>query len=227
MFQANSGLLTTRNRKQKMREETAPARGFRKRLVHGLAGRPILFDSLRFLLEGGFRGEKEVLRREGILEGVSILDLGCGTGALAGFFQSTHYVGVDLNGDYIRQAKKKHPDHLFLQMDGRHLTWKKPSFDVVIIGGVLHHLNDQDAASLLGEARRVLKPEGGRLVLWEDIPIHSRFNLIGRAVQWLDKGEHIRLERQYLELIRTSFRKTYFYPMATGVCNYLVVVARA
>ena len=39
------------------------------RLVDWAAARPVLFDSLRWILEFGYAGERGVLRREGILAG--------------------------------------------------------------------------------------------------------------------------------------------------------------
>ena len=88
-------------------------------LIHALARRPRAFDALRFVLEAGFVGERRVLRKERCAAAATVLDLGCGTGALAGSFAPRGYVGVDMELPYLCRATDKHPAHRFLSMDGR------------------------------------------------------------------------------------------------------------
>ncbi len=216
-----------------------------QQFVESLAAQPILFDLLRWILEAGFRGEKRVLQQEGLLEcdlryaaphhaGANaaalryrVLDLGCGTGAIAPMFNPSCYLGVDPNPRYIEWAKKVHPGYRFLVMDGRNLTLESESFDAVVIGGVIHHLEDQDAKQILAEAKRVLKRQTGKLVMWEDVPTWRKLNWIGKLIQALDVGEYIRLEQQYLQLVRSTFSNVRHYPMSSGVCDYVAIVAES
>jgi ubiquinone/menaquinone biosynthesis C-methylase UbiE len=194
-------------------------------MIHALARRPRAFDALRFVLEAGFVGERRVLQEERCAAAATVLDLGCGTGALAGSFAARGYVGVDMELPYLWRAADKHPAHRFLSMDGRALALRSMTFDVVVIGGVIHHLADRDAAAFLAEARRVLRPTG-QLVLWEDVPTRSPWNIVGRLVQRLDEGDHIRPAEHYLDLVRKVFPAVRGYGMRSGVCDYVVVVAR-
>ena len=196
-------------------------------LVDTVATQPLLFDVLRWVLEAGFKGEKAVLRQEGATSKKTILDLGCGTGALANMFNSIYYTGIDTNLKYLERAREVHPQHRFLLMDGRSLSLDTGSFDAVVIGGVIHHLEDEDARAILTEVRRVLKPGTGQLVMWEDVPTRHHRNLIGKLVHYLDQGDHIRLEGQYVDLVKTFFTQARAYPMSSGVCDYVVVVAQA
>jgi SAM-dependent methyltransferase len=197
-----------------------------KLIVEWLAAQPLLFDMLRWILEAGYGGEKNILKKECSRGSGKVLDLGCGTGVLAGVFDSDSYVGVDPNPSYIERARKKKRGHHFLIMDGRCLKFETGLFDTVIISGVLHHLADADAEKILAEVKRVLKPETGKLVMWEDVACRSAFNLIGRLVHGLDEGDHIRAEDHYLKLIRSYFEDVRHYPMSSGVCDYIVMVAR-
>lgn len=194
-------------------------------VVHALARHPRVADALRWLLEAGFRGERRVLREQRCLEAGAVLDLGCGTGVLAGAFAADRYVGIDTDVACLRHAAAGYLRHRFAAMDGRSLAVRGGAFDMVIVGGVIHHLNDMAAAALLGEVRRVLLPGSGRVVLWEDIPTRSRWNVIGRLTHHFDKGGYIREPEHYLELIRGVFPAFRAYPMRSGVCDYLVVVA--
>jgi SAM-dependent methyltransferase len=193
-------------------------------MVHGLARRPQAFDALRWLLEAGYAGERQVVSTERCASAGVVLDLGCGTGALAGLFAPERYVGIDTDGAYLDRAARKHARHRFLRMDGSRLAFRSGVFDVVLIGGVIHHLDDPIAAAFLAEARRVLRPATGRLVLWEDVPTRSPWNVIGRLVHRLDEGDHIRPAQRYVDLVRTRFSAVRAYPMRSGVCDYVVVV---
>jgi SAM-dependent methyltransferase len=200
--------------------------GLARRVVHALAARPAVFDALRWVLEAGFRGERAVLRREGCGQAGRVLDLGCGTGALAGAFAADRYLGVDPDARYVARARRKHPRHRFAVMDGTRLGLAAGAFEAVVVSGVIHHLDDGPAARLLAEARRVLAP-GGRLVAWEDVPVRSGLNVVGRLVQHLDEGDGLRAAAAYLDLVRAAFPDVTAYPMRSGVCDYVVMVARA
>src|SRR5262249_2160262 len=131
--------------------------GVLHRWVDRMAQQPVIFDALRWILEAGFRGEKRILRREKMASYSRILDLGCGTGALAGEFERGTYWGVDPNPAYVRRAKRIHPGHYFFRMDGGSLAFHDEAFEAVLISGVIHHLEDVAASRILSEVRRVLK----------------------------------------------------------------------
>lgn len=198
-----------------------------RRGVHALADEPRAFDLLRWILEAGYRGEKEVLRREGITEAASVLDVGCGTGVMAGSFRPENYVGVDTNARYISRARATKNRYRFEVADGRSLPFADGTFDAVLITGVIHHLDDASALSLLQESRRVLAPESGVLVMSEPVPTRNRWNWIGRLVVRLDEGDFIRPPEHYLEMGCEAFgtEAVRHYPIRSGVSDRLVIVA--
>lgn len=92
-----------------------------------------------------------------------IIDLGCGSGWLAGIlgnFGPT--VGVELSSVAVERAARKYPYVQFIQTDI--LEWQCPQegFDVVVSQEVLEHVPDQ--AKYLDVVWRLLKP-GGHLIL--------------------------------------------------------------
>ncbi|UXA04231.1 class I SAM-dependent methyltransferase [Mycobacterium sp. SMC-2] len=197
-----------------------------RRGVHALSEQPRAFDALRWVLMAGYRSHKEAWRREGITEAASILDLGCGTGAMAGFFRPEGYVGVDINPRYISRARTKKGRYRFEVADGRSLPFADASFDAVLIGGVIHHLDDDSARSVLEESRRVLVPGKGILVMCEAVPTRRRWNSIGRLVVALDEGDFISPAERYLELAREVFgQPVRHYPISAGVGDGVVIVA--
>lgn len=198
-----------------------------RRGVHALAVEPRTFDALRWILEAGYRGEKEVLRKEGIVDAASVLDLGCGTGTMARTFRPESYVGVDVNDRYIERARATKSGYRFEVADGRTLPFTDGSFDAVSITGVIHHLDDASARSLLEEGRRVLKPNGGVMVMSEPVPTRNPWNFVGRLIVRLDEGDFIRPPQRYVEMVAEVFGPgaVSHYPASSGVSDREVVVA--
>ena len=65
-------------------------------------------------------------------EGNTLLDVACGTGTHAGLLSQYYNVeGIDLNGDMLRVARKKHPEIRFTQADMRNFDIGR-GFDVLI-----------------------------------------------------------------------------------------------
>jgi ubiquinone/menaquinone biosynthesis C-methylase UbiE len=189
------------------------------RLIGRLAGLPHVFDALRWILEGAYRGHEAVIVQE--LKGphARILDFGCGTGIYARFFDPRAYIGIDLNRTYVAAAARKFPHHRFLVMNGLQLAFADASFDTCFISGVLHHLDDEGARQVLREIARVLKPEGA-LIVWEDTPTQFAWNGIGRLIHHWDLGQHIRSSREYQHLLETRFAIENAYPMRSGFMDY-------
>jgi SAM-dependent methyltransferase len=99
--------------------------------------------------------------------GMSVLDCGCGPGAitveLAGFVAPGSVVGIDIeasqSGVGMARAREWGVDNVRFQQGNLYrLPFADASFDAVLAHAVLYHLRDPERA--LGEIRRVLKPGG-------------------------------------------------------------------
>ncbi|MBT5855516.1 class I SAM-dependent methyltransferase [bacterium] len=83
----------------------------------------------------------------GDLNGVRILDVGCGLGDLAGYLSDegfeVDYTGVDLSGEMIRRARGRHSGLKFICKDlmDTSLTGK---WDYVVASGAFSYCNDGD-----------------------------------------------------------------------------------
>jgi SAM-dependent methyltransferase len=81
-----------------------------------------------------------------IVNGESIIEIGCGNGRIAQGFASTQYKGYDVNPTVIAEAKKSFPDfsfNLYTPFD------TIPSSDWVIVHTVLLHIADEDINKFL------------------------------------------------------------------------------
>jgi ubiquinone/menaquinone biosynthesis C-methylase UbiE len=108
-------------------------------------------------------------RAAAVRSGERVLDLACGTGTLAarldGSVPDLRLVGVDLSPAMVERARQKlgtRPGLRFERADAHDLPFDGASFDAVLCANTFHYFSAP--ATVLAEARRVLRP-GGRLVL--------------------------------------------------------------
>lgn len=111
---------------------------------------------------------KRALRRAGLVPGMSVLDVACGTGAVTrAILQlldgSGRVVGVDPSTGMLAQARA-HLQAEFQEGEAEALPFPDDSFDFLTMGYALRHVADLHRA--FAEYHRVLRP-GGRLLLLE------------------------------------------------------------
>lgn len=189
-------------------------------LIEKLSDFPGFFLFCRGILEANFVAIKRTIRELMPPEaGRRVLDLGCGPGVLAPLFAPADYVGVDINGGYVRYARARHRGGFFDVMDARRLGFADASFDDALVFGLLHHLGPDESGLVIAELRRVVKPDG-RVLIIEDIPTRSRLNVVGRLIHNIENGHHIRAPEQYRSQLERHFRIRAEKVFLSGVCDY-------
>ena len=163
------------------------------------------------------------IQLEGLdLSGLRVLDIGCGTGAVADI-ALVHGAEKAICGDIslwmLREGKRKRSGkdsgYTFCQLDAEDLPYADNSFDAVMSGMTFGLLPDQD--KVVREMVRVVKPGGlvsvgahGPEHYWEAIDasfrcITKRYILAYRVEWWPREERDIRglLERAQLEGVET------------------------
>jgi SAM-dependent methyltransferase len=96
------------------------------------------------------------------LKSFTLLDVGSSTGLIANYLARYfgEVVGIDIDGPAVEFAKATHKkDNLvFIQADSLKIEMPENYFDAVICAHVYEHV--PDAAMLMGEIYRILKPGG-------------------------------------------------------------------
>ena len=122
----------------------------------------------------------------------SLLDLGCGTGALtemiAREFPEAKLAGLDLSDKMIAKAQEKRITNCeFMVGDGEQLPYSDNSFEALIcVLSIHHHPNSNQT---LAEMQRVLKP-GGTLIICEmDPPAFMRFMYNALILKIVNTGD--------------------------------------
>jgi ubiquinone/menaquinone biosynthesis C-methylase UbiE len=113
----------------------------------------------------------------GSLQGLNLLDVGCGTGTtdryLAPRVRNLH--GVDISEEMLVKAERNVPKGTYSHYDGKNLPFDNGTFDVVVAICVLHHVPVSMRAELVKDMVRVARP-GGVVAVFE----HNPFNPLTR-----------------------------------------------
>jgi SAM-dependent methyltransferase len=139
--------------------------------------------------------------------GDKVIDIGCGPAPALQCLPDVQYVGLDINPNYIAFARRTHGSKgTFAVGDTRSLQGDSrfKDADIVMAIGVLHHLDDEDAAQCIRFAYDALKTKG-RFICHDACWIPSQ-GAFSRYIMSNDRGRNIRTEQQYCQLAAKVFR---------------------
>jgi SAM-dependent methyltransferase/glycosyltransferase involved in cell wall biosynthesis len=117
---------------------------------------------------------EELARRSaGELSGLSVLDVGCGTGTTDRFLVGHvgTLSGVDVSEEMLVQARQNVPDARYEWYDGEKLPFPDSSFDVSVAICVLHHVPTSARAKFVSELNRVTRHQG-LIAIFEHNPLN-------------------------------------------------------
>ncbi len=108
----------------------------------------------------------------GLSPSSSVLEVGCGTGAVLGMLKTRSRTGVDISPAAAAITSIHTPAGV---SDGRRLPFRDHTFDLVYSTGVMDLYPDDEAKLFLEEQIRVLKPGGKAVVTtaWSGCRLHS------------------------------------------------------
>ncbi|UYM14540.1 class I SAM-dependent methyltransferase [Endozoicomonas euniceicola] len=137
--------------------------GLHYAFVHGVLGS----SRLEILTRLSWPSSQKFLMSQGISEGMSCLEAGCGAGAITGHLRGLlgeggFVTGFDMDAESIELARKKFAgirglDFKVLDLEADELAFNQ-SFDLVYCRLILEHLPDPEAA--IQKLTRYLKPGG-------------------------------------------------------------------
>ena len=113
------------------------------------------------------------------IAGLKILDIGCGTGNFAGQLaaEGAEAVGVDPGVDAIRAATAAVPQAKFFEGVAEALPFDNATFDIGVMINALHHVPEMAMQAALGEAARVIRPNGVVIIV-EPLPTGNFFSAL-------------------------------------------------
>ena len=171
--------------------------------IRSILARPLVYNTLQPIM-GAQR-----IRREFVDKFIRptkdgrILDIGCGTAELLKFLpKGMTYVGYDPSSDYINSAKNRQYSgaEFYVGLYGSDELKSHQLFDLVVIYGVLHHMNDDQVMAL---ARDSLTKSGRLLTIDPVICAHQ--NPIVRKLIDMDRRQNVRSQEGYIARAKTAF----------------------
>jgi ubiquinone/menaquinone biosynthesis C-methylase UbiE len=154
-----------------------------------------LYDPLQWLL-GGDALKRPLVEQAGLVPGLRVLDIGCGTGSLTLLIKRLHpaveVTGLDPDPKALAIAKRKaERAGLAIRLErgfSNPLPYADACFERVFSSLMFHHLTQHEKMATLVEVRRVLAP-GGSLHLLDFGPPRSGFSRAAAHV--LHRAGHV------------------------------------
>lgn len=134
----------------------------------------------------------------------NVLDVGCGSGALAKTLYDVglKVTGVDSSEKMIDQAKKRLRDtnvELLTIDPSLKFPFEDKSFDIIIASYVLHGLESEERFKLYDEMKRIAKHR----VIIHDYNKNRR--LITDIIEWLEGGDYF----NYIKVVENEMRSVF------------------
>jgi SAM-dependent methyltransferase len=151
----------------------------------------------------------------GPLSGLSLLDVGCGTGTTDRFFmprvQSLY--GVDISEEMLDKARAAVPAAKYSWYDGEKLPFPDEAFDVAIAICVLHHVPMSKRFKLVNEMVRVVRSQG-IVAIFEHNPLNPLTRHAVNSCE-LDRDAILLPSREAMDMLQDAAH------VQPGLCHYL------
>lgn len=127
--------------------------------------------------------KRTALIRELLPAGGAVLDVGCGTGALAGRIQRAGFevVGVDASVGMLRQALENGVGAVYAAYSTS-LPFADGCFDLALSVATMHHLETAErVAATIAEMGRVVRSDG-YVLIWDHNPLNPYWPILMKRV---------------------------------------------
>ena len=142
-----------------------------------------------------------------------VLDVGCGPGTNAPHFKGTDYLGLDINPEYVEQARTRTGMNFEVADVTRYEVRDEP-FDLILVNSFFHHIGDEDSDRILKHLATLLTDDGHIHVLDLVLPDHAS---PARLLARMDRGDHPRPLQAWRELFGRHFETEAFEPYDLGL----------
>ena len=140
------------------------------------------------------------------LKGLSVLDVGTGTGSWAAALKAitkAETVGVDMSAKMLKQAEMNYSEIEFIHLDGEDLSrFKDNSFDIVTASFVLHGMRIDERTKVLNEMKRV----ASKYVIIQDY--HGKIEPFAVFLEIMERSDYKFFMKNFENEMKSSFNKT-------------------
>jgi SAM-dependent methyltransferase len=137
--------------------------------------------------------------------GGTVLDVGCGTGALAGWIQRAGYdvIGVDASTGMLAEALRNGVGAVYAGYSTA-LPFEDGAFDLSLSVATMHHLETPErVAATIAEMGRVVRP-GGYVLIWDHNPLNPYWPILMKRVPQDHGDERLVSVWELLDAVRMA-----------------------
>jgi ubiquinone/menaquinone biosynthesis C-methylase UbiE len=145
-----------------------------------------------------------------VSKGEKLLDIGCGTAQFRQYFKEAHYYGIDVNFEYMANAKKSIIGH-FAVMHGDKIAFVNNYFENALCVSAFHHMSDKHVVQTVSEGLRVLKNGGVLHIIDSILPESFIMSPINSIIFHMDRGNFPRKGTSFKNLLSEHFIIDEFY----------------
>ena len=156
-----------------------------------------------------------ILRHNDLSSVKRVLDVACGPGTNAPHFQGMDYLGLDINPEYIEQARARYGMR-FEVADATKYQVRDEPFDFILVNSFFHHVGDDDSDRILAHLATLLTDDGQIHVLDLVLPPNAS---AARLLARMDRGDHPRPLDAWAKLLGQHFVADLFEPYDLGVAG--------
>ena len=128
----------------------------RSSTLYNLINNPYVYKFIQKIMSGTSL-RKKIIKANIKKKNLNILDIGCGPAEIIEHIPDCKYYGYDIDKRSISYAKTKYSNknyHFFCKKFESKEIKKLPKFDFVILFGILHHLNNNQAKNILALCKK-------------------------------------------------------------------------
>lgn len=186
-----------------------------KKLIHpesrlsAILSSPWAYNLFRTVVSKGNNQSRLVQKYVKPFPGCRILDMGCGTASILSYLPETigEYTGFDMNPSYIDFAKKRWRDRtncrFYCQKVEDTAILQTGYYDIILAIGILHHLDNNEAARLFEIAYHVLRLNG-TVITYDNVYMEDQ-HWFARWLISRDRGKAVRTIEGYKRLTTPYF----------------------
>ena len=177
-------------------------------MAYDLLRSPIVYSSFQSAVGTGRMYRLLADRCVEARPGMSIVDVGAGTGAMRELLADCEYTAIEPNSGYAADMRRRFaddPDVTVVEGTLDALADIPSGVDRVVFGGLTHHLSDEVASRGFELGARALGPNG-RLVTFDPC-IHPSQSRASRFLVGHDRGANVRHPEEYAGLATPYFSR--------------------